>query len=55
MLEGAMVAFDCALEEQIAHRSHAILIGLVRAVKDRDAQHPLVYWQGGYRHLAGSH
>jgi len=55
LLEDAMVAFDCALEEVISHRSHAILIGLVRAVKARDAQDPLVYWQGGYRHLVGSH
>ncbi|QIB34671.1 flavin reductase family protein [Ancylobacter pratisalsi] len=52
--EDAMVAFDCALEEVIAHRSHAILIGLVRAVKAYDAQDPLVYWQGSYRRLTDS-
>ncbi|NKK69354.1 flavin reductase [Rhizobium leguminosarum bv. viciae] len=50
-LEGALASFDCELEEAIIHRSHAIVIGLVRTIAMFDANEPLLYWRGAYRHL----
>ncbi|MUZ66366.1 flavin reductase family protein [Agrobacterium vitis] len=50
-LEGALASFDCELEEAIIHRSHAIVIGLVRSIATFDANEPLLYWRGAYRHL----
>lgn len=52
LLDGALVAIDCRLEEAIERHTHAILIGQVCAVRlagtDVD---PLLYWHGRYRGL----
>ncbi|CAH1655782.1 Flavin reductase (DIM6/NTAB) family NADH-FMN oxidoreductase RutF [Hyphomicrobiales bacterium] len=52
LLDGALVAIDCKLEEAIERHTHAILIGQVCAVRlagtDVD---PLLYWHGRYRGL----
>jgi flavin reductase (DIM6/NTAB) family NADH-FMN oxidoreductase RutF len=53
-LADALTVVDCELDDVIHKYSHAILIGRVRAVTLRDDTHPLVYWQGEYRALAGA-
>jgi flavin reductase (DIM6/NTAB) family NADH-FMN oxidoreductase RutF len=51
-LMGALVSFDCLLEEAIERHTHAILIGAVRAiVPGSGALRPLVHWQSAYRRL----
>ncbi|HSI41434.1 MAG TPA: flavin reductase family protein [Xanthobacteraceae bacterium] len=54
VLADALAAFDCAVEEVFERHSHAVLIGRVRAVHAGLPGDPLLYWQGGYRSLAGS-
>ncbi len=52
ILEDALAAFDCEVEETIERHSHAIVIGKVMEVhlaQDADA---LVYWRGAYEGLA---
>lgn len=52
LLEGALVAIDCRLEEAIERHTHAILIGQVCAVRVAGADvDPLLYWHGRYRSI----
>jgi len=51
-LKDALTVLDCDLEQAIHHHSHAILIGHVRAITVRPGEQPLLYWQGGFQHLA---
>jgi flavin reductase (DIM6/NTAB) family NADH-FMN oxidoreductase RutF len=51
-LADALASLDCELEEAIDRHSHAILIGRVRAITVRPNVEPLLYWHGGYRHIA---
>ncbi|HWJ75674.1 MAG TPA: flavin reductase family protein [Kaistia sp.] len=51
-LAGALVAFDCVLEEAIERHSHAILIGSVREVVLTAEAQPLLYWHGAYRRIS---
>jgi len=51
--EGALVAFDCEVEEMIARHTHVIVVGRVVAIADaREEERPLLYWQRDYRQLA---
>ncbi|MBX5163097.1 MULTISPECIES: flavin reductase family protein [unclassified Rhizobium] len=52
MLDGALTALDCELDEAVPMHSHAILIGRVRAITLRRGAEPLLYWNGAFRHLA---
>ena len=52
ILEGALAAFDCEVEEMIERHSHAIVIGRVAAVQLSDEAEPLLYRRGGYGALA---
>ncbi|MBP2446583.1 flavin reductase family protein [Rhizobium leguminosarum] len=52
VLDGALTALDCELDETIHMHSHAILIGRVRAITLRRGAEPLLYWNGAFRHLA---
>ncbi len=51
VLADALAAFDCAIDEIIERRTHAIVIGRVEAVRVKAAP-ALVYWRGGYERLA---
>lgn len=53
LLRGAPTAFDCTLEEMIDRATHSILIGRVQAVRTTPGAGALIYWNGGYRVLAG--
>jgi flavin reductase (DIM6/NTAB) family NADH-FMN oxidoreductase RutF len=48
ILENALAALDCEVEEMLSRYDHAIVIGRVRAVRVRVGAFPLVYWQGDY-------
>jgi flavin reductase (DIM6/NTAB) family NADH-FMN oxidoreductase RutF len=48
LLEGALAAFDCTVEEIIERHSHAIVIGRIEAVDVGEWSDPLLYWSGGY-------
>jgi len=51
--EGALVAFECEVEEMIARHTHMIVVGRVLAIADkREDERPLLYWQRDYRQLA---
>lgn len=51
--DGALVAFECEVEEMIPRHTHMIVVGRVVAVADRSEEdRPLLYWQRDYRHLA---
>ena len=51
VLADALAAFDCEVEEMIARRSHAIVIGKVLDVRLADGADALVYWRGAYEGL----
>jgi flavin reductase (DIM6/NTAB) family NADH-FMN oxidoreductase RutF len=48
LLDDALVALDCELDEAIDRHSHAIVIGRVRAIRFGVAEEALVYWRGRY-------
>lgn len=52
VLDGALTALDCELDEAVHMHTHAILIGRVRAITIRTDVEPLLYWNGAFRHLA---
>jgi len=49
LLEGALAAIDCTVEEVIERHSHAIVIGRIEAVDLGNWSDPLLYWSGVYR------
>jgi len=54
VLEGAVAALDCELEETIERHTSAIVIGRVIAVRvknENDTPEALAYWQGTYAAL----
>lgn len=51
VLDGALVALDCELDEAIERHSHVILIGRVVAARIAGGGPPLLYWRGAYRSL----
>ncbi|MFG1421685.1 flavin reductase family protein [Roseixanthobacter liquoris] len=52
VLEDALAAFDCELEEAIERHSHVILLGRVVRARIAETGAPLAYWDGDYRTLA---
>jgi flavin reductase (DIM6/NTAB) family NADH-FMN oxidoreductase RutF len=48
VLDGALAALDCTVEEVIERHSHAIVIGRVVATRQAAAEAALTYWQGAY-------
>ncbi len=54
VLDDALAWLDCTLHSQIAAGSHTLYIGRVEAcATPRPAAKPLLYWNRGYRRLAG--
>lgn len=51
LLEGALAALDCELEELIERHSHAIVIGRVREIRLGSNDAALLYWRGDYERL----
>lgn len=51
LLEGALAALDCEVEELIERHSHAIVIGRVREVRLGGEDAALLYWRGDYERL----
>ena len=51
ILEDALAAFDCEVEEMIERHSHAIVIGKVLEVRLAEDADALVYWRGGFESL----
>jgi len=48
LLEGALAAIDCAVEDVVERHSHAIVIGRVLDVAVSARTAALAYWQGRY-------
>ncbi len=48
LLEDALAAFDCEVEEQLERHSHLIIIGRVVAVHAPRSDRALLYWRGHY-------
>ena len=51
LLQGALAALDCELEEVIERHSHAIVIGRVREVRLGNDDAALIYWRGDYERI----
>jgi flavin reductase (DIM6/NTAB) family NADH-FMN oxidoreductase RutF len=51
ILEDALAAFDCEVEETIERHSHAIVIGRVVAVRLAKQADPLIYRRGAFEGL----
>ena len=51
LLEGALAALDCEVEELIERHSHAIVIGRVREIRLGTDEAALLYWRGDYERL----
>ena len=49
LLDGALAAIDCTVEEVIERQSHAIVIRRIEAVDLGRWSDPLLYWSGVYR------
>jgi len=48
ILQNALAALDCAVEEMLPRYDHSIVIGRVLAASVRPGSFPLVYWRGDY-------
>lgn len=48
LLTDAAVALDCEIEDMYDKATHAILVGRVRAVQERQTEAALAYWRGRY-------
>ncbi|MCP4037088.1 MAG: flavin reductase family protein [bacterium] len=51
LIPGAKVNLDCTLEATHEAGDHVLCVGRVEYVKIREAEEPLVYYQGHYRDL----
>lgn len=51
LLQDALVAFDCEVEETIERYSHIIVIGRVLAIHAPGSSKALLYWRGQYADL----
>jgi len=51
ILESALVAVDCDVEEVLARHDYEIVIGRVRAVRFQPGPRPLIRWKGEYYFL----
>lgn len=53
VVDGALVAFECRVEDMIPRHSHVIVIGGVTAMRVADSETPpLIYWRRDYRAVA---
>ncbi len=52
VLDDAIVAFDCTLDQAIVYASHSILIGQVQDIRVGDAHKHLMYLEGEFADLA---
>lgn len=52
VLEDAIVAFDCTLDQAIVYASHSILIGQAQDVRINDSHKHLMYLEGEFADLA---
>jgi flavin reductase len=52
VLEDAIVAFDCTLDQAIVYASHSILIGQVQDIRLGDVHKHLMYLEGEFADLA---
>ena len=55
LLEDALAAFDCAVEEIIERHTHAIVIGAVKAIRRHAGAACLLHWRGGYERPDTTH
>jgi flavin reductase (DIM6/NTAB) family NADH-FMN oxidoreductase RutF len=53
LLEGALAAIDCEVEDVFERHSHAIVIGRVLDVRTSEPAGALIYWQGQYIAVGG--
>ncbi len=54
LLKNCLVALECEVEYIGLHRTHALVVARVQAIAPGEHQQtPLLYWQGGFRRLAG--
>ncbi len=51
VLEGAVAAVDCEVEEVLEKGTHSVLFGAVRAVRLGDAGSALIWWARDYREI----
>lgn len=51
LLEDAIATFDCARDDIMDYRGHAIVVGRVRGVRVPGKSSALVYWRGTYNQL----
>jgi flavin reductase (DIM6/NTAB) family NADH-FMN oxidoreductase RutF len=52
LLEDALAAFDCQVEETMERYSHVIVIGHVLGIRARRSDKALLYWRGQYADVA---
>jgi len=54
VIEGALAAFECRVEETIARHTHLIVLARVLTVETKagDDADPLLYWRRDYRRLS---
>lgn len=52
ILDDALAAIDCVVEEILPRHGHAIVIGRIRAILIHADGPPLLYWQGAYQQIA---
>jgi len=50
-LDGVLASIDCELENEFVTGDHYLTVGRVRALHAVPDRHPLLYFNGGYRHL----
>lgn len=50
-LDGVLATVDCELETEFVTGDHYLTVGRVRALHAAPGRHPLLYFDGGYRHL----
>ncbi len=53
ILEDALAALDCTVDEIIVRHSHGIVIGRVRAIRCTEKHESLLYWRAGYQSTNG--
>lgn len=50
-LDGVLASIDCDLENEFVTGDHYLTVGRVRSLHTTPGRHPLLYFDGGYRHL----
>jgi flavin reductase (DIM6/NTAB) family NADH-FMN oxidoreductase RutF len=52
VLESALAALDCDVEELIPRHDHVIIVACVRAAQIHPGRRPLLFWMGEYHSFA---